>query len=101
MRDLSLMPTSLIASVSGHFRQGQVILDALRRHAMLTAGSDAGRTHRRPEGGRSPLAAGLDRATTAVEKVDNWIARNGGGSDGARALGDLPSRPCAARRSTG
>ncbi|WP_342360298.1 hypothetical protein [Terrarubrum flagellatum] len=91
MRDLSLMPTSLIAAVSAHFRQGQVILDTLRRHAMLTP-PEATPEERigALKAVAAALAAGIDKAVAAAEKVDGWIARNGGNTDGARALADLP-----------
>ena len=91
MRDLTLMPTPLIAPVSGHFRQAQTILDAMRRQASLTPPEAT--ADERVGAMRTlvaEIAAGVEKATHAVEKLDNWIARNGGASDGARALADLP-----------
>lgn len=91
MRDLTLMPTPLIAPVSNHFRQGQTILDDLRRLSQLTP-PDASAEERTAALRRvaTSLAAGIEKATFAADKLDAWIARNGGASDGARNLNELP-----------
>ncbi|MET0606353.1 MAG: hypothetical protein ABWZ80_07840 [Beijerinckiaceae bacterium] len=91
MRDVALLPTSLIAPVSNHFRQAQHILDSLRRQSLLTSAENS--ADERIAALRSvaqALAQGLDRATHAAEKLDQWLAKNGGAFEPPRGLADLP-----------
>lgn len=91
MRDLTLLPTQLIAPVGSHFRQAQTILDALRRQGSLSApDSSADERIAALKATVAELSTGIDRAVAAIEKLDNWVARNGGSTDGARGLADLP-----------
>lgn len=91
MRDLTLLPTQLIAPVGSHFRQAQTILDALRRQASLSPpDSTADERVAALKATVAALAAGIDKAVAASDRLDAWIARNGGATDGARSLADLP-----------
>ncbi|MBN9061722.1 MAG: hypothetical protein J0H41_04680 [Rhizobiales bacterium] len=91
MRDLTLLPTPFIAPVGDHFRQAQTILDSLRRQVALNA-PDATVEERIAalKTTAAALAQGVDKAVIAIEKLDAWIARNGGATEGARGLADLP-----------
>ncbi|MGL4497251.1 MAG: hypothetical protein ACRCUX_15670 [Beijerinckiaceae bacterium] len=90
MRDVALLPSRAIGPVSAHFRQGQTLLDALRR----LGGLDPAETSRseRLDALRATireLNAAIDKATDAAEKLDAAISKAGGSFAAPRSMLDL------------